>query len=110
MARTGATPATASLDLSDPATDSEDLFASPSRAAKKKPGQKTHPEPRNLDTSAVSSREPSGNPDLDCEQTHEAALRRELAGIRSINEVIEGVVNSLEQAKGNMEVGLLMIG
>lgn len=34
----------------------------------------------------------------------EAALRAELAGVRQINTVIEGVVASLEKAKENMEV------
>lgn len=111
MARTGATPTTELLDLSDPATDSEDLFASPSRTVKqKRSSQQTRPEPGNLNTTDNSSREPRHDADLDSEQAHEAALRRELAGIRSINEVIEGVVNSLEQARGNMDVGLLVVG
>lgn len=110
MARTGATPLTESLNLSDPATGSEDLFASPSRTTKQKPHQKPHPEPSNPNTAGVSSREPPDLADLDSEQAHEAALRRELAGIRSVNEVIEGVVKSLEQAKGNMDVGLIILG
>lgn len=110
MARTGATPIAESLNLSDPATDSEDLFASPSRITKQKPHLKPHPEPSNLNATGASSREPPGHADLDTEQAHEAALRRELAGIRSINEVIEGVVKSLEQAKGNMDVGLIVLG
>ena len=110
MARTGATPATESLNLSDPATDSEDLFAPPSRTTKPKLYQKPHPEPSILHTAAASSREPPGHAGLESEQAHEAALRRELAGIRSVNEVIEGVVKSLEQAKGNMDVGLIMLG
>lgn len=103
-------PTTETLDLSDPATDPEDLFASPSRTTKKKPGQQTRPEPSHLNTSGASSREPPGDADLDSQQAHEAALRQELAGIRRINEVVEGVVNSLEQAKGNMDVGLLVLG
>ncbi|MCJ1425470.1 hypothetical protein MMC29_003369 [Sticta canariensis] len=103
MARTGATPLTESLNLSDPATGSEDLFASPSRTTKQKSHQKPHPEPSDLNTAGVPSREPPGHADPDSEQAHEAALRRELAGIRSVNEVIEGVVKSLEQAKGNMD-------
>jgi hypothetical protein len=35
---------------------------------------------------------------------HEAALRKELEGVRGINEAIEGVINTLERAKGNMNV------
>lgn len=110
MARAGATSPTEPLNLTDPATDSEDLFASPSLSTKKKPGQQTRPEPGNLNASGASSREPPGDTDIDSEKAHEAALRRELAGIRSINQVIEGVVNSLEQAKGNMDVGLIVFG
>lgn len=35
---------------------------------------------------------------------HEAALRKELEGVRSINESIEGVISTLERAGGNMSV------
>lgn len=38
------------------------------------------------------------------EETREAQLRQELDNIRKINTVIEGVVESLEKAKTNMEV------
>ncbi|KAJ4131623.1 hypothetical protein NW768_005816 [Fusarium equiseti] len=37
---------------------------------------------------------------------HEAALRKELEGVRSINESIEGVISSLERAGGNMNTVL----
>lgn len=38
------------------------------------------------------------------EDDRETALRAELKSVRDINAVIEGVVESLERAKGNMEV------
>jgi hypothetical protein len=38
------------------------------------------------------------------EEVREAALRRELASIRNVNKVIEGVVESLQKAKDNMAV------
>jgi hypothetical protein len=38
------------------------------------------------------------------DEARDAALRQELENIRSINEVIEGVVESLGKAKSNMEV------
>ena len=41
---------------------------------------------------------------LKSEEAQEAALHNELNGIRGINQVIEGVIDSLERAKGNMEV------
>ena len=87
-----ATPDIGKLDLSD--SDTEDLFASPSRTSKlnKTQDSSSGPTPR------------SGESKYDAEQAHEAALKRELESVRSINEVIEGVVSSLERAKGNMDV------
>jgi hypothetical protein len=35
---------------------------------------------------------------------HEAALRKELEGVRGINESLEGVISTLERAGGNMNV------
>lgn len=91
------------LNLSDPDNDPDDLFASPSHIVDKKPAQAKSTFPRNLDTPKTSTVVPN----LDCKETDEAALRRELAGVRKINEVIKGVVDSLERAKGNMEVCFL---
>lgn len=85
-----ATPDIAHLDLSD--SDNEDLFASPSRASKPKNKNSKPPDQRN------------GESKYDTEQAREAALQKELESVRSINEVIEGVVSSLESAKGNMDV------
>lgn len=81
------------LDLSD--IDTEDLFASPSRTSK--PTQKSTKQ-----TEAPPQR--NGESKYDAEQAREASLQRELESVRSINDVIEGVVNSLECAKGNMDV------
>lgn len=101
MAQTGrATPKVENFDLSD--TDTDDLFASPSGAEKKSPNMKAT---RNGNSEAYEPRETHTESRFDTEEAHETALRRELAGIRSINEVIEGVVDSLERAKGNMDVG-----
>lgn len=94
----GTTPNLDTLNLSD-TLDTDDLFASPSHFPKKT-HKRTPSEPSN-------TQEPQSAPDLDTEEArleaHEASLRRELAGIRSINQVIEGVVDSLERAKGNMD-------
>lgn len=38
------------------------------------------------------------------QDARDAALRAELAGVQHINKVIEGVVESLEKARANMEV------
>lgn len=39
------------------------------------------------------------------EEAREAALRKELESVRNVNKVIEGVVDSLQKAKNNMDVG-----
>lgn len=87
------TPEMDKLDLSD--SYNEDLFASPSRASKQNP----KPAAKNTDAS-----QRNGESKYDAEQAREASLKRELESVRSINDVIEGVVSSLECAKGNMNV------
>ncbi|KAJ5485881.1 hypothetical protein N7530_000181 [Penicillium desertorum] len=87
------------LQLSD--DDTEDLWNSPSkRVAHKKinpraSDEKTTPEPR--------ASHDGEDPLFDDQEAREAALRTELQGVRNINEVIEGLLGSLESAKGNME-------
>jgi hypothetical protein len=93
-----ATPEIAQLGLSD-SSDNEDLFASPSRTSK--PTKKSNSKPAES-TSVPIQR--NGEFKYDAEQSRNAALQRELESVRNINEVIEGVVASLECAKGNMEV------
>lgn len=90
-------------NLSDLDLDPDDLFASPSRTGKR-PAQVKSTAPNNQNQPTQNPRDPPVDSIPDSEEGREAALRRELAGIRSINEVIEGVVESLERAKGNMEV------
>ena len=87
-----------SLSLSDSdADDTEDLFASPSvPIEKRRPGQRS-------DNS--SSQPPAHPPDTEEDHlaAHEASLRRELSSVRTMNQIISGVVDSLEIAKSNME-------
>jgi hypothetical protein len=103
------TPNLEHLDLSD--TYDDDLFASPSRAdAKdtdptadlkvKSPTDAADPGWSNSKAPARQQKESS----YDSEEARVAMLQKELNGVREINEVIEGVVASLERAKGNMEV------
>lgn len=42
----------------------------------------------------------------DEEKTRQVVLEKELQGVRNINETIEGVIASLEKAKGNMDVSV----
>lgn len=85
-----ATTDNGALDLSD--SDSDGPLTSPSKTNI----------PRAKDTKPADQR--SGESKYDSEQARDTALQRELDGVRSINEVIEGVLSSLECAKGNMDV------
>ena len=80
------------LDLSD--EDTEDLFGSPSAKEPKTPTNDTD----------TSSNQRNGESKYDAQQARNAALEKELKGVRNINAVIEGVISSLETAKGNMDV------
>ena len=99
MARSGVSlPGLESLSLSDSdADDTEDLFASPSVPTKKR-----RPEQR---PEISNSHPPAHTSDTEPDHlaAHEASLRRELSSVRTMNQVISGVVDSLEKAKSNME-------
>lgn len=105
MVRGGAMPRVEDLDLSD--DDTEALFASPSR-----PEAKSRSKASKTDSKEASAQQPRG-PDTGAqggsEEAREVALRKELAGIRNINQVIEGVVGGLEHARGNMDVCLIFL-
>ena len=73
--------------------DSSDLLSSPSKPGPSQPDRQKTP----ANQSARFD---------DPEEAREAALRRELEGVRNINSVIEGVLASLERAKGNMGVSI----
>ena len=99
MAQNGVTPENLdSLSLSDTELDdTEDLFASPSVPSKKsKSGEKTQ---------ALQTQSPTQPPDSeeDTLAAHEASLRREFSSLRTMNQVVSGVIESLEKAKSNME-------
>jgi hypothetical protein len=79
------------LDLSD----TEDLFASPSQTPSR---SAKLPKTEEDETPA----QPRGESKYDAEAAREAALKKELESLRNMNNVIEGVISSLEKAKGNM--------
>lgn len=99
MAQNGVTaPDLHALSLSDSdADDTEDLFASPSVSTKHR-----RPEQR---SEFSNSQPPAHSPDTeeDHRAAQEASLRRELSSVRTMNQVISGVVDSLEKATSNME-------
>ncbi|KAJ5648243.1 hypothetical protein N7490_004615 [Penicillium lividum] len=90
------------LQLSD--EDTEDLWDSPSKRG-------THKKfnPRSSDEiPAPEPRQPRDGGDtlFDRQEARQAALHNELRTVRNINEVIEGLLGSIDRAKGNMDVSL----
>ncbi|KAK8098628.1 DASH complex subunit Duo1-domain-containing protein [Apiospora kogelbergensis] len=89
-------------------SDTEDLFASPSaKAASKSASRKAaaHPERPKTPKTPTQPQQQHGNSAYEAStsaEVREAALQRELQGVRQINELIEGVISTLDRAKGNM--------
>lgn len=88
------------LQLSD--DDTEDLWNSPSKRAAKKTLSPGFSDSNN--TAGPQQPQDGGDTLFDREETREAALHNELHAVRNINEVIEGLLSSIDRAKGNMEV------
>lgn len=87
------------LQLSD--EDTEDLWDSPSkRGAKKGSNPKSSVEIPPAESQASRS---GGDTLFDREEAREIALHNELQSVRNINEVLEGLLNSIDRARGNME-------
>lgn len=85
------------VDYSD--SNSEPLFDTPA-ARKSKPNPNADATPAGEDAARTRTKESH----YTTEEAREAALRRELESVRNVNNVIEGVVESLEKAKNNMDV------
>ncbi|KAI9771686.1 MAG: hypothetical protein M1840_001902 [Geoglossum simile] len=100
-----ATPNLEHLDLSD--TDTDDLFASPSRESRNPDPTDNFRvyQPREAESSRpnVNTQARQQESRYDSEEARVAMLQKELNSVREINEAIEGVQASLERAKGNME-------
>ena len=98
MAPIGVTPPEVnSLSRSSDAYDTMDLFASPSIPTKERKPEQRHENLR-FQPQAVPPETEEGRL-----AAHEACLRRELSSIRTMNQVISGVVDSLERAKNNVD-------
>lgn len=84
-------------------TETTDIWASPSNA----PPTIRPKTPRTPKTPKTPTGQPQPQPQP--ERTEpvdpEAALRKELEGVRNVNESLEGVIATLERAGGNMNVG-----
>lgn len=82
--------------------DDSDLWTSPVKNDPDEPRPKTPKTPRTPRTPKT----PTGNDHQSEPVDRDAMLKRELDGVRKINEVIEGVIGTLQRAGGNMEVHL----
>lgn len=72
--------------------DTKDEEALPSRSVSRGKGSEKDPQ------------DAPDHPPQESEDDREAALRSELQNVRDINQVVTGVLDSLNRAKGNMEV------
>jgi hypothetical protein len=88
------------LNLSD--SDSDAMFDTP---AARKTAKKAPDAGADAGEGAPGGKTRAKESHYTTEEAREAALRRELESIRNVNKVIEGVVESLQKAKDNMEVG-----
>ncbi|KAM0463056.1 hypothetical protein ACHAPV_003181 [Trichoderma viride] len=79
--------------------DDSDLRTSPVKNDPDQPRPKTPKTPRTPRT----PRTPPGNDHQSEPVDRDAMLKKELDGVRKINEVIEGVIGTLQRAGGNME-------
>lgn len=105
MAHNGTPGNLDSLSLSDTeADDTEDLFASPSVKTQKT----SHRSAAQTATEFSHSQDPESEEDAIA--AHEASLRRELASLRSMNQVITGITASLDKAKSNMDTVSATVG
>lgn len=85
--------------LSD--SDSDALFDSPAARKKKSNAQK---EGGDSGDGAGGGKTRAKESHYTTEEAREAALRKELESVRNVNRVIEGVVESLQKARNNMDV------
>lgn len=88
------------LQLSD--EDTEDLWDSPSRRRTRQSFKQRSSE----ENITPEHRPTQGDSDnvFDRQEARETALHNELRSVRNINEVLEGLLGSIDRAKGNMEV------
>jgi DASH complex subunit Duo1 len=98
MAISGVSEEMERLEIAD--EDTQGLWNSPSRKRDNSPsrhGKESSDSPEQM-------RSRNGETLFDREEAREAALRQELQTVRNINQAIEGVLESLTRARGNMEV------
>ncbi|KAI4203742.1 MAG: hypothetical protein LQ350_001568 [Teloschistes chrysophthalmus] len=99
MAQKDAIPDGEELDLSESDTDA--LFASPS--SRLKPKRRSRTTELNSQEGVRQQSHASKDGELNDQEARKAALHKELAGLRTINQTIEGAIDGLERARSNMD-------
>ncbi|OTA08331.1 hypothetical protein A9Z42_0092790 [Trichoderma parareesei] len=91
--------------MSDPMDidDEPDLWTSP---VKNVPPESRPKTPNKTPRTPRTPKTPTANDHQSEPLDREAMLRKELQGVRSINQVIEGVIGTLQRAGGNMNASL----
>jgi hypothetical protein len=97
-------PSMDDLGLSD--SDSDNLFDTPAARKGKKQAQEAG---TGTGDAAAGGKARGAESHYTAEETREATLRRELESVRNVNKVIEGVVESLQTARNNMDVCAAML-
>lgn len=92
------------LNLSDSEDDA--LFDTPAARKNKKKAQDAN---ASAGDDAAGGKTRAKESHYTTEEAREAALKKELESIRSVNTVIEGVIESLQRAKDNMAVSVSCI-
>ncbi|KAK4190781.1 DASH complex subunit Duo1-domain-containing protein [Podospora australis] len=81
-------------------SEEEDSFA---HQTPSKPGPNRSNSTKQIPTKTTAgTKKENSSSRFDTDEAREGALQRELEGVRNINAVIEGVIGTLERAKGNM--------
>jgi hypothetical protein len=92
------------LNLSD--SDSDALFDTPAAKKSKKKGNTGGTE---VVEGGASGKARGKESHYTAEEAREAQLRQELENVRNVNKVIEGVVESLQKARDNMDVCFFLV-
>lgn len=81
----------------------DDSLFSSSPVREERPRTPAARTPSRTPTSHTPQQPPPGTAPFDAEEAREAALQRELAGVRQVNQVMENILQTLERSRGDMK-------
>lgn len=80
----------------------EDIWASPSATARDPHLTERPKTPKTPKSPPKTPKTP--HHEQDSSYDHEAALRKELEGVKGVNRAVESIISTLERSRGNMNV------